>query len=520
VQDALLIRRLSQPARHHGGGLRRRATLSRTAFAACVAEVVPQLIDVATRDGVRRGFFPSLESELGTGSFGTGGSWLTTFVAAGDADPEHRRTASEFSRAWRQLMADVRDGDVSGPLDQPAEQAGRGIERQLQRQMQLQYDQVARDVLHADMMALPGDDQRRVAYLECGPLSTSWIGSWPSDRWLLSPRHFREAFALYYGLASPIVVECGLTGTVFRDTRGRPHVCDRYGTTLARAQMSDGGGHMLQSRSMERVIVQSVLGAGIAGRPQPDTIFSAVLPQRVRDDERVMRGIVADALFTVPRLFGSTRAARRRERRHHALIDQLFDIKCLHDGTAEYDQAARGAGAMGYMRQGGVARRAASVPREYLVHAMHLDAEHHGTVLARGARGMLHPVGGPGPVQRTLATYPPVRGLAFGPRADASEDVHTLLGITAHAEAERGWRLMGSRSQSEALSYLTTSLRRDWGIAALRCEAALRCRRAELLAGRAFGRRAQEMEEFDHARAAGEDFMRGVHARAGPAHRG
>ena len=114
----------------------------------------------------------------------------------------------------------------------------------------------------------------------------------------------------------------------------------------------------------------------------------------------------------------------------------------------------------------------------------------------------------------------PVRGLAFGPRADASEDVHTLLGITARAEAERGWRLMGSRSQAEALSYLTTSLRRDWGIAALRCEAALRCRRAELLAGRAFGRRAQEMEEFDHARAAGEDFMRGVHARAGPAHRG
>ena len=119
-----------------------------------------------------------------------------------------------------------------------------------------------------------------------------------------------------------------------------------------------------------------------------------------------------------------------------------------------------------------------------------------------------------------MATYPPVRGLAFGPRADASEDVHTLLGITARAEAERGWRLMGSRSQAEALSYLTTSLRRDWGIAALRCEAALRCRRAELLAGRAFGRRAQEMEEFDHARAAGEDFMRGMHARAGPAHRG
>ena len=123
-------------------------------------------------------------------------------------------------------------------------------------------------------------------------------------------------------------------------------------------------------------------------------------------------------------------------------------------------------------------------------------------------------------MQRQLATFPPVRGLAFGPRADASAHVHTLLSITACAEAERGWRLMGSRSESEALSFLTTSLRRDWGIAAFRCEVTLRCRRADLLAARSFGRRAQELEEFDHARAAGEDFMRGLRARGGAAHRG
>ena len=133
---------------------------------------------------------------------------------------------------------------------------------------------------------------------------------------------------------------------------------------------------------MERVIVQSVLGAGIAGRPQPSTIFAAVLPQRVRDDDRAMRGIVPDALFTVPRVFGSTRAARR-ERRHQAAIDQLFDIKCLHDGTAEYEREARAGGALGFMRQGGVERRAAAVPRDYVSNAVSLDHQHHGTVLAR-----------------------------------------------------------------------------------------------------------------------------------------
>ena len=336
---------------------------------------------------------------------------------------------------------------------------------------------------------------------------------------MLSPRHYRETFALYFGISSPIVAEHGLVGTVFRDARGRPLVCDRHCSTLARAQMSDNGGHLLQSRSMERVIVQSVLGAGIAGRPQPSTIFAAVLPQRVRDDDRAMRGIVPDALFTVPRVFGSTRAARR-ERRHQAAIDQLFDIKCLHDGTAEYERAARAGGALGFMRQGGVERRAAAVPRDYVSHAVSLDHQHHGTVLARGAHGVRYAVGGPGPVQRQLATFPPVRGLAFGPRADASAHVHTLLSITACAEAERGWRLMGSRSESEALSFLTTSLRRDWGIAAFRCEVTLRCRRADLLATRSFGRRAQELEEFDHARAAGEDFMRSLRARGGAAHRG
>ena len=276
-RDWLLLRRLRQPARYHGGGLRQRHALRRTAFTACVAEVVPQFLDVTTRDGTRPGFFPCLEEDLGAGSFGAGGSWLHTFVTSG------RRTAFEFAGAWGAMAEDVRGRDVTGPLDEPAERGGCGVARHLQRQIQAQLDQVARDILHDDFMALPGDDQRRVAYLECGPLSTSWIGSWPSEQWMLSPRHYRETFALYFGISSPIVAEHGLVGTVFRDARGRPLVCDRHCSTLARAQMSDNGGHLLQSRSMERVIVQSVLGAGIAGRPQPSTIFAAVLPQRVRD---------------------------------------------------------------------------------------------------------------------------------------------------------------------------------------------------------------------------------------------
>ena len=108
---------------------------------------------------------------------------------------------------------------------------------------------------------------------------------------------------------------------------------------------------------------------------------------------------------------------------HHHEV--LIEIKNIHDGVAQYTHARSVS-----FRCGGVVRRASEVDREYHVSAMHLDHTHHGVQLQTVQR-RLAPVGGPGPVERVLGSYPPVRGAAFGPRADASGDVDSLLRFAA-----------------------------------------------------------------------------------------
>ena len=102
-------------------------------------------------------------------------------------------------------------------------------------------------------------------------------------------------------------------------------------------------------------------------------------------------------------------------------------------------------------------------------------------VLQRGARRMLHPVGGPGPVQRLLQTYPRVRGLAFGPRAESNADVGCLIQYAAGRRADRDWRGMGARSASEARSYVSEHLRRTISMGVWRAETSLRIRRARAM---------------------------------------
>lgn len=263
-----------------------------------------------------------------------------------------------------------------------------------------------------------------------------------------------------------------------------------------------------QSAAMEHIIVEQALHAGLRGREQPRTIFSAVLPQTVLDDTRTRCGIIPDAMLRVPRGFPRQRSGGAAE----PVTDTLFDIKCLHDGAPAYVPTRASLG----RRQQGVVRRAASVHRDYEISAMHLDTTHH-SVPAQGRP--LRPVGGPGPVLTTLLSFPHVRGLAFGPRADASPDVHALVRFMARSAAQREWRLMGSRTAAEAGSFLTTMLQRTIGIAAMRGEAELRCRRAQQLGASRGNVRAMadggDPRPPQVAGGAPDDFDRGLHPRHG-----
>ena len=135
---------------------------------------------------------------------------------------------------------------------------------------------------------------------------------------------------------------------------------------------------------------------------------------------------------------------------------QLFDVKTIHGGGPSY-RSARARGDDGQC--GAVADRAVRVHRDYERAARRLDG--HADVQAFNA-------GSAGAVSAALQLYGRVRAAVWGQYGEASTDVHELLDITVDRATRDSWRFLGARSQAEARSYFTSTLRRAWGVAAVR----------------------------------------------------
>ena len=163
------------------------------------------------------------------------------------------------------------------------------------------------------------------------------------------------------------------------------------------------------------------------------------------------------------------------------------------------------------LRCDGAVRRASQVDHEYHLAAMHLDRDHHGVQLQMVQR-RLTPVGGPGPVERALRAYPPVRGAAFGPRADASGDVDSLLRFAAGVRADIDWRSMGARTPAEARASILGAMRRALGVGVQRLEVQLRLHRAtaqrRFVPGGLAVQRAADAQHGDPLADLADDFIR------------
>ena len=95
------------------------------------------------------------------------------------------------------------------------------------------------------------------------------------------------------------------------------------------------------------------------------------------------------------------------------------------------------------------------------------DKKHNGTI----------PSTRPGPVEKELTKFPPMRGLCFGPYGETSKYVDQLILRCAHLQAERKWRSMGARCISEAAQVLVGRLRKRVGIMAVRTHADMKAAR-------------------------------------------
>ena len=122
-------------------------------------------------------------------------------------------------------------------------------------------------------------------------------------------------------------------------------------------------------------------------------------------------------------------------------------------------------------RGGAVRVYAQGVHAGVLRHAREIDRRHH-------------VVSADGPVERELAAFPPVHGLVFGARAEASPDLHQLAKIIASEQAMLTWRAIGARFQSEAYTFMIGRIRRRWGCVAAREHARMRLSILELVGSR------------------------------------
>ena len=138
-------------------------------------------------------------------------------------------------------------------------------------------------------------------------------------------------------------------------------------------------------------------------------------------------------------------------------------------------------------RGGTLEHRAQAVQQEYATAAAALDAR---TVQHYALLGQEVPPGRPTAVQ-ILASFPPICGLVFGcTAAGGSREVGTLIGHAASSAAQRQWRMLGSRSMTEARAWMVSLMRRQVGFAAAISHARMRLARLGRIghAGRIAGR--------------------------------
>ena len=183
-----------------GLGLRSLAEVADGAYAASFIEAAQSFFGP-------RGLFPMLAdvfqaaSDVGVlpaeGVFAAGGPRFTrclTPQAAGG--PPQTPSLEAFSGAWVDLQLRVGLSGVAGPLDADVTQAGAGLEGRLQRAITHQWEQAARDELHARIMLLPRTDTRREAWLSADAFSRQWVATWPSPECALTDAEFGEVFGV------------------------------------------------------------------------------------------------------------------------------------------------------------------------------------------------------------------------------------------------------------------------------------------------------------------------------------
>jgi len=468
LDDSFVSDRFFSPARHRGGGFRRREWLRRVAFCASLVETAERFYGAAPVPQLHSLFGPA-----GTLPFAAGGTRFTHFLARGTA------SADALADSWGFLWASVSGAGVRGPLDVTVDRAGevRGDSDRLQRALTTQVEQVRRDALHARFAALPPADPRRQAWFACDPsTSAAWVTGHATSFFDYTKDEFNEVVATYFGQESPALRHCVGRYVPCSNTAGRGRVCDAYGVQLGLATLP-GGAHTACHDAAAHLLWDVLREAGVTVDDEPRSVFANVLPLAVLNGTAASGrrpGVVPDGLAAVPLPPLRPRAQHDRWKPPPALPQRvlLFDVKTVYQGGPCYC-SARGRDT----QCGGVDERAWQVHLEYRRAADGLD---RAADAARDQR--LAAQGQPaGPathaVRVHLDTFTPVRGLVFGQYGEVSSDVRELLRFCAGRLGVRRWRSYGFPTAGAAVGFFLTQLNRRVGLHVTREFARHRLRR-------------------------------------------
>ena len=240
------------------------------------------------------------------------------------------RTGSCLGAALRDSWDELRSElpDTPGILRSAAEAAGAGCTN-LRRELTKLRETSRFNALDASIRALPYDDIRRAAWVNCDRFSTTWVSVWPSAECRVSNAEFVEIAARYYGLASPA---CALlVGQLIGNTRT---VLDRYGSQLTTATLP-GDGFRTQHDAIKWRLDEDLREMGVRARTEVYGLFAAVLPQNARTTIgqwplRKRQGLVPDFAIALP-VEGQSQSDA---------ADELFELKTLHYGHTTYPDAA------------------------------------------------------------------------------------------------------------------------------------------------------------------------------------
>ena len=423
-----------QPIKMGGLSIRSQAEVSPAAFVAAVEQTVPTFWT---------GVCPQLTDI--TGGEETYGQ---------DADHSTRwrllvqsgcRCGRELEAAWNLLQTEAQQCtaylgcELEGVLAQPVMAAGNGSTTGSTRRLVTEQREQLRGAVITRALQQHGDQRARpcIVWPQLDKCSAAWLLALPGPETGLSSAAFSEALAAHLCMPSPACA--GKLGMkVARQT------LDAFGDAVMAANLP-GDQFRIRHDALKMTVSRMCQWARLPCTVEVFGLFSHLIPQEGlsrMESGRKRQGIVPDFRLGLPSAAGGAIEYR---------LAELKMISCCPTRYAPGD------------RTRAVDRRARLLQGEYARKARACDRDFTNTPAD----------GGPGPVERHLASHGSILGLVVGRFGELSEDVHALIQHLAVARMRHLGLHRGRPGSASEMGTITGQIRRQLSVAAVRAQAEL-----------------------------------------------